>query len=74
MKDDKVIDLQQVKQDRGEHDLEQTIETLRQRVRELMAINGTHKELMGKLIVDNEELKKDNKALAKQVDDYFNAR
>ena len=74
MKDDKVIDLQQVKDDRGEHDLEQTIETLRQRVRELMAINGTHKELMGKLIVDNEELKKDNKAFAKQIDDYFNAR
>ena len=74
MKDDKVIDLQQAKQDRGEHDLEQTIETLRQRVKELMAINQTHKELMGKLIVDNEELKKDNKALAKQVDDYFNAR
>ena len=74
MKDDKVIDLQQAKQDRGEHDLEQTIETLRQRVRELMAINGTHKELMGKLIVENEKLKKDNKALAKQIDDYFNAR
>ena len=74
MKDDKVIDLQQVKDDRGEHDLEQTIETLRQRVRELMAINGNHKELMGKLIVDNEELKKDNKAFAKQIDDYFNAR
>ena len=74
MKDDKVINLQQAKQDRGEHDLEQTIETLRQRVRELMAINQTHKELMGKLIVDNEELKKDNKALAKQIDDYFNAR
>ena len=74
MKDDKVINLQQVKNDRGENDLEQTIETLRQRVKELMAINQTHKELMGKLIVDNEELKKDNKALAKQVDDYFNAR
>ena len=74
MKDDKVIDLQQAKQDRGEHDLEQTIETLRQRVRELMAINGTHKELMGKLIVENEELKRDNKALAKQIDDYYNAR
>ncbi len=66
MKDDK--------NDRGENDLEQTIETLRQRVRELMAINGTHKELMGKLIVENEELKRDNKALAKQIDDYFNAR
>ena len=63
-----------MKEDRGEHDLEQTIETLRQRVRELMAINGTHKELMGKLIVENEELKRDNKALAKQIDDYFNAR
>ena len=74
MKDDKVINLQQAKQDRGEHDLEQTIETLRQRVKELMAINETHRELMGKLIVDNEELKKDNKALAKQIDDYFNAR
>ena len=74
MKDDKVIDLQQVKDDRGEHDLDQTIETLRQRVRELMAFNQTHKELMGKLIVENEKLKKDNKALAKQIDDYFNAR
>tara|TARA_R110000824_G_scaffold6858_4_gene31551 strand:+ start:696 stop:920 length:225 start_codon:yes stop_codon:yes gene_type:complete len=74
MKDDKVIDLQQVKNDRGEHDLELTIETLRQRVRELLAINGTHKELVGKLIVENEELKKNNKALAKQIDDYFNAR
>ena len=74
MKDDKVINLQQVKNDRGENDLEQTFETLRQRVRELMAINGTHKELMGKLIVENEELKKDNKVLAKQIDDYFNAR
>ena len=74
MKDDKVINLQQVKNDRGENDLEQTIETLRQRVRELMAINQTHKELMGKLIVENEEVKKDNKALAKQIDDYFNAR
>ena len=74
MKDDKVIDLQQAKQDRGEHDLEQTIETLRQRVKELLAINGNHQELMGKLIVENEELKKDNKRLAKQIDDYFNAR
>ena len=74
MKDDKVIDLQQVKDDRGEHDLEQTIETLRQRVKELMAINQTHKELMGKLIVENEELKKNNKKLTKQIDDYFNAR
>ena len=74
MKDDKVINLQQVKDDRGEHDLEQTIETLRQRIQELMAISANHRELMGKLIVENEELKKDNKRLAKQIDDYYNAR
>ena len=74
MKDDKVINLQQVKNDRGEHDLEKTIETLRQRIKELLSISSSHQELMGKLIVENEELKKDNKRLAKQIDDYFNAR
>ena len=51
-----------------------TIVELRQRVSELMAINKSHQHLMGKQIVENEELKKDNKALAKQIDDYFNAR
>ena len=74
MKDDKVIDLQQVKNDRGDNDLEKTIETLRQRIKELLAISVSHQELMGKLIVENDELKKDNKRLAKQIDDYFNAR
>ena len=74
MKDDKVIDLQQVKNDRGDNDLEKTIETLRQRIKELLAISGSHQELMGKLIVENEKLKKDNKTLVKQIDDYFNAR
>jgi len=74
MKDDKVINLQQVKNDRGDNDLEKTIETLRQRIKELLAISSSHQDLMGKLIVENEELKKDNKRLAKQIDDYFNAR
>tara|TARA_R100001443_G_scaffold33003_1_gene46986 strand:- start:2 stop:226 length:225 start_codon:yes stop_codon:yes gene_type:complete len=74
MKDDKVINLQQVKNDRGDNDLEKTIETLRQRIKELLAISSSHQDLMGKLILDNEELKKDNKRLAKQIDDYFNAR
>ena len=52
----------------------ETITQLRQRVSELMAINKSHQHLMGKQIVENEELKKDNKALARQIDDYFNAR
>ena len=29
---------------------------------------------MGRQIQENEELKKDNKRLAKQIDDYFNVR
>ena len=74
MKDDKVINLQEIKNNRGDNDLEKTIETLRQRITELLAISGNHQELMGKLIVENEKLKKDNKTLVKQIDDYFNAR
>ena len=52
----------------------ETITQLRQRINELMSINKSHQDLVGKQIVENEELKKDNKALAKQIDDYFNAR
>ena len=67
--------------DRGELDLTKQIEDkdkliieLRQRVNEVMAINKSHQQLMGKQIQENEELKRDNKALAKQIDDYFNVR
>ena len=54
--------------------LTETIKELRHRVSELMAINKSHQSLMGTQIQENDELKKDNKALARQVDDYFNAR
>ena len=60
--------------DRGDNDLEKTINILRSRMKELMSINTSHQDLMGKLIKENEELKRDNKSLAKQVSDYFNAR
>ena len=67
--------------DRGELDLTKQVEDsdelikgLRQRINELMAINKSHQQLMSKQIQENEELKKDNKALAKQIDDYFNMR
>ena len=39
-----------------------------------MLINNSHKDLMGKLITENKELKLDNKRLAKELDDYYNAR
>ena len=66
---------------RGELDMTKQIEDkdelskeLRKRVNELMAINKSHQQLMGKQIVENKELKEDNKRLAKQIDDYFNVR
>ena len=70
-----------MKDDRGELDLtkqiddkDELIKTLRQRINELMAINKSHQQLMAKQIQENEELKRDNKILAKQIDDYFNVR
>tara|TARA_R100000963_G_C4568776_1_gene54539 strand:+ start:46 stop:303 length:258 start_codon:yes stop_codon:yes gene_type:complete len=67
---DKGIDMD----NRGDNDLEKTIDTLRQRAKELMAINTSHQQLMGKILQENEELKRDNKSLSKQISDYFNAR
>ena len=70
-----------MKDDRGELDLikqiedkDELIKGLRQRINELMAINKSHQQLMGKQIQENEDLKRDNKLLAKQIDDYFNMR
>tara|TARA_R100000742_G_C4173896_1_gene11263 strand:+ start:57 stop:248 length:192 start_codon:yes stop_codon:yes gene_type:complete len=60
--------------DRGPNDLDKTIEILRRRMKELLAINVSNRELMSRLIKENEELKRDNKRLAKQIDDYYNAR
>jgi regulator of replication initiation timing len=74
MKDDKVINLQQVKDERGEYDLEKIIQTLRQRVKELRAVVETNNEVSAKLVEENKELKLDNKRLAKELDDYYNAR
>ena len=67
-----------MKDDRGELDLSKQIEDkdeliyeLRQRINELLAIGKSHQQLMGEQIQQNEELKRDNKLLAKQVNDYF---
>ena len=55
-------------------DKDELIKELRKRVNELLAINKSHQQLMARQIQENQELKKDNKALAKQIDDYFNVR
>ena len=70
-----------MKDDRGELDLTKQIDNkddlikeLRKRVNELLAINKSHQQLMARQIQENQELKRDNKILAKQIDDYFNVR
>ena len=70
-----------MKDDRGELDMDKQIEDkdelvkqLRLRVGEFLAISKSLQQLMAKQIQENEELRKDNKALAKQIDDYFNMR
>jgi len=70
-----------MKDDRGELDLNKQAEDkdkliigLRHRITELMAINKSHQQLMAAQIQENKDLKKDNKLLAKQIDDYFNMR
>ena len=70
-----------MKDDRGELDMTKQIEDkeelileLRQRINELLAINKSHQQLMASQIQENNELKRDNKILAKQIDDYFNVR
>jgi len=60
--------------DNYQDDKDTLVKTLRQRVNELMAINKSHQQLMAKQIQENQELKRDNKILAKQIDDYFNVR
>ena len=55
-------------------DKDELIKELRQRITELLAISKSHQQLMAKQIQENEDLKRDNKILAKQVDDYFNVR
>tara|TARA_R100001443_G_scaffold87570_1_gene94069 strand:- start:16 stop:186 length:171 start_codon:yes stop_codon:yes gene_type:complete len=50
------------KDERGEHDLERQIETLKLRVRELEEINEAHKKLNGEL---REELAHVRKALTR---------
>ena len=64
----------EINEDRGPNDLEKTIETLRQRVKELRAVVETNNEVSAKLVTENKELKLDNKRLAKELDDYYNAR
>jgi len=70
-----------MKDDRGELDLSRQIEEkdkliqqLRMNMRDYIIMNQQDKDLLAAKIKEVEELTKDNKALAKQIDDILNVR
>ena len=70
-----------MKDDRGELDLSRQIEEkdkliqkLRMNMRDYIIMNQQDKDLLAAKIKEVEELTKDNKSLAKQIDDILNVR
>jgi len=70
-----------IKEDRGELDLTRLLEDkdkiinkLRMNMRDYIMMHQTDKDLLGVKIREVEELTRDNKRLAKEVDDILNMR
>ena len=70
-----------IKEDRGELDLtrlledkDKIIDKLRMNMRDYIMMHQTDKDLLGVKIREVEELTRDNKRLAKEVDDILNMR
>ena len=70
-----------MKEDRGELDLERRLEDkdkiidkLRMNMRDYIMMHQTDKDLLGVKIREVEELIRDNKLLSKQIDDVLNMR
>jgi len=70
-----------IKEDRGELDLtrlledkDKIIDKLRMNMRDYIMMHQTDKDLLGVKIREVEELTRDNKRLAKEVDDVLNMR
>ena len=70
-----------MREDRGELDLtrlledkDKIIEKLRMNMRDYIIMHQTDKDLLGVKIREVEELTRDNKRLAKEVDDILNMR
>ena len=70
-----------MKDDRGELDLSRQIEEkdkliqqLRMNMRDYIIMNQQDKDLLAAKITEVAELTRDNKALAKQIDDILNVR
>ena len=71
MKD--VIDFEKVKNEKGYHDLEATIDRLRNNIRDLLSMNTQYKTELADQIVKINKLEQEVKDLKKERSDYYGA-
>jgi len=68
-----VIDFKKAKDDRGTHDLELTIDKLRNNIRDLLSMNTQYKTELADQIVKINKLEQEVKDLKQERSDYYNA-
>ena len=71
MKD--VIDFEKAKHEKGYHDLEATIDRLRNNIRDLLSMNTQYKTELADQIVKINKLEQEVKDLKKERSDYYGA-
>jgi septal ring factor EnvC (AmiA/AmiB activator) len=71
MKD--VVDFKKAKDERGIHDLERTIDKLRNNLRDLINMNDQYKKLLADQADKIIKLEKENKNLKEERSDYYGA-
>ena len=71
MKD--VIDFEKAKNEKGYHDLDATIDRLRNNIRDLLSMNTQYKTELADQIVKINKLEKEVKDLKKERSDYYGA-
>ena len=71
MKD--VIDCEKAKNEKGYHDLEATIDRLRNNIRDLLSMNTQYKTELADQIVKINNLEQEVKDLKKERSDYYGA-
>ena len=71
MKD--VIDFEKAKNEKGCHDLEATIDRLRNNIRDLLSMNTQYKTELADQIVKINKLEQEVKDLKKERSDYYGA-
>ena len=67
-----VLDFKRAQDDRGIHDLERTIDKLRNNIRDLLSMNTQYKTELADQIVKINKLEQEVKDLKQERSDYYN--